>query len=305
MANNYDLGMLRVFVSVYKTRSVTLAAENLFVAQPTVSYALGKLRKRFGDELFVRRHQQLVPTRLADELYPRLREVLERLDAVMNAAEAFDPAATTRTFRLVLSDVGITGLLPKIMAALSVRAPLASVDVVPLALSHAGEALRLGDADAVVCTPVLNGQDLDRTPLFTQPYIGVRRPDHPRIGPTPSLTEFEAERHVSVAVETGHTAVDLRIRELGIHRDVAVTLPSFTGIAGVLASTTYLGFAPRVYAERSARLGEVGLYELPFEVPESVVSLYTIRRDLPSPEIDWLRELVVAILGDGSTLDPA
>ena len=52
MANNYDLGMLRVFVSVYKTRSVTLAAENLFVAQPTVSYALGKLRKRFGDELW-------------------------------------------------------------------------------------------------------------------------------------------------------------------------------------------------------------------------------------------------------------
>ncbi|WP_326601030.1 hypothetical protein [Rhodococcus sp. PD04] len=48
----------------------------------------------------------------------------------------------------------------------------------------------------------------------------------------------------------------------------------------------------------------MGLYELPFEVPESVVSLYTIRRDLPSPEIDWLRELVVEVLGDGSTPDP-
>jgi len=305
MAHNYDLGMLRVFVAVYRTRSVTAAAESLFLTQPTVSYALGKLRKRFGDELFVRRHQQLVPTRLADELYPRLREIIERLDAVMEATDAFDPTATGRTFRLVLSDVGVTGLLPKILAALSVRAPRASVDVVPLALSHAAEALRLGDADAVVCTPVLDGPDMVRTPLFTQPYIGVRRPDHPRIGSTPSLEAFEAERHVAVAVETGHTAVDLRIRELGIRRDVAIRLPSFTGIAGVLATTTCLGFAPRVYAERSARLGELGLYELPFEVPESVVSLYTIRRDLPSPEIDWLRDLVVETLGDRTAPDPA
>lgn len=300
MATNYDLGALRVFVAVYKNRSVTAAADSLFVAQPTVSYALGKLRRHFGDELFVRRNQQLMPTRMADFLYPQLREILERLDTVMHAADAFDPAVTTRTFRLMLSDAGVTGLLPKILAALDRRAPFARVEVVPLVLSRAAEALRLGDTDAVVCTQVLGGDDLDRTPLFTQPYLGVRRPDHPRIGSTPSLAEFEGERHVAVAMETGHTAVDLRIRELGIRRDVALTLPSFTGLPGVLVATDYLGFAPRTYAERSARLGEVALYELPFEVANSAVSLYTLRHDLPSPDTDWLRELVVETLGDPS-----
>ncbi|MGW0003654.1 LysR family transcriptional regulator [Nocardia grenadensis] len=302
MSGNYDFATIRAFVEVYRARSVTVAAENLFVSQPTVSYALGKMRRRFGDELFFRRDQQLVPTPVADTLYPQLRDLLERLDAVMSSAAEFDPATTTRTFRITLSDVGITGLLPKALAKFAAAAPHAQLVVHPLQLSRSVEELRTGTTDAVVCTPVLDGDDLTRIPLFTQPYIGVCRADNRRIGDTPTLEEFEDERHVTVIAEAGHTAVDARVRELGIRREVALTLPSFTGLAAAVAAGDLLGFAPRIYAERSQRFGEVRLFGLPFEVPRSTVSLYTVHRALPSPEIDWLRSLLIETLGDAAAI---
>ena len=95
---------------------------------------------------------------------------------------------------------------------------------------------------------------------------------------------------MGVAVETGHQAVDLRIRELGINRRMAVRLPSFAGLAGILEQTELLSFAPDSYAQRFVAQGQLRVFELPFDVPVSEVALYTVRRQLPSPEADPRRQ---------------
>ena len=234
VAGHYDVGMVRVFVAVHETLSVTTAAERLFLTQPSVSYTLGKLRRLFGDPLFVRRGHRLVPTRRAELLYPRLKELLEGLDSVMGATEAFNPATTRRTFTIMLSDVGVTGLLPGIVAAVRERSPSARLQVGALRVAQAVDSLRMGTCDAVVCTAQLDGDDLVRDELFRQPYVGMCRVDHPRIGPRPTLAQFEAEQHVAVAATTGHGVVAQSVRVHGVARDVALTLPSFTGICSTL-----------------------------------------------------------------------
>src|SRR5688572_18857509 len=85
----YDIGMLRVFLLVYETGSVTTSAERLYISQPSVSYTLRRLRLHFGDPLFQRRGQRLEPTSVADELYPKLRRLLESMDDVMARASSF------------------------------------------------------------------------------------------------------------------------------------------------------------------------------------------------------------------------
>ena len=49
-----DLNMLIVFETLMHERSVTRAAEKLFLGQPAISAALGRLRNLFNDPLFVR-----------------------------------------------------------------------------------------------------------------------------------------------------------------------------------------------------------------------------------------------------------
>ncbi|WZB60904.1 LysR family transcriptional regulator [Achromobacter xylosoxidans] len=49
-----DLNLLVAFEALYDTRNVTLAGQRIHRAQPSVSSALGRLRRLFQDELFLR-----------------------------------------------------------------------------------------------------------------------------------------------------------------------------------------------------------------------------------------------------------
>lgn len=49
-----DLNLLIAFESLFQERSVTVAAQRLYLGQPAMSAALGRLRTLFGDELFIR-----------------------------------------------------------------------------------------------------------------------------------------------------------------------------------------------------------------------------------------------------------
>lgn len=69
-----DLNLLRVLTTVFETRSVTIAADRLHITQPSVSYALKRLREEFKDELFNRNNSGMVPTQLAGQLYEVFKE---------------------------------------------------------------------------------------------------------------------------------------------------------------------------------------------------------------------------------------
>jgi hypothetical protein len=47
-----DLNLVRTFLRLYETRSVTRTAEQMSLTQPSVSHALRRLRKQFNDNLF-------------------------------------------------------------------------------------------------------------------------------------------------------------------------------------------------------------------------------------------------------------
>ena len=55
-----DHNLLRVLAAIYRTRSVTAAANELSLSQPATSNTLARVRAFFQDELFVR-----TPTGLA------------------------------------------------------------------------------------------------------------------------------------------------------------------------------------------------------------------------------------------------
>lgn len=292
----YDIGMLRVFVLVYETGSVTLAAERLSITQPSVSYTLRKLRNHFGDVLFQRDGARLEPTPVAEELYPRLRRLLESMDEIMASSASFHPSTSRRHFRLRMTDVGIGGLLPRILQRIRHEAPHVALEVELLNLPSIVQELRSGSTDAAIFSTRLDAPDLLRETLFRQKYIGICPVDHPRIGETPTLAEYEAEQHVTVAVSTGHTALDQKVRELGVQRTVALAVPTFSALPSLLEGTDLLSYAPTSVANRLVRQGGVRTFPLPFEVPVSEIALYTVRRELPSAEFDWFRRTIAESL---------
>jgi len=57
-----DLEWLLIFDEIYKTGSVSRAAEQLGLAQATASIALNKLRTYYDDKLFIRTSRGMEPT---------------------------------------------------------------------------------------------------------------------------------------------------------------------------------------------------------------------------------------------------
>lgn len=292
----YELGQIRAFVTVYETRSATAAADALDISQPSISYALARLRGVCGDPLFVRSGQQLAPTALAQTLYPELRRALNLMDDALGGTTDFDPRTADNAFRIMMTDIGIAGLLPPLARAIADAAPHATLDVQPFDPASVTEALRTGRISACVCVPQLHGPNLRRRTIFENRYTGICAPSHPRIGSRPTLEEYAKETHVSMTPQAGYDGVDRFLLEQEIDRHIAVTLPTFNGVAAVIASTEYLGFAPTLAAQRLSRYGLVRTFELPFETPASTVNLYTLDQKELSPANQWFADLIYATL---------
>lgn len=291
-----DLNLVKTFVLLYETRSVTGTAELLFITQPSVSYALRRLRRRFDDELFTRSAGGLVPTPLATTLYPPLRQALEVVNEAISSAGRFEPAETERTFRLCATDLGELTLLPKILTALNTRAPRCRVEVSPLHMETAADSLRRGTVDVVICTPRIDAPDLERRTLIRERYVGLCTASHPRIRDAPTLDEYLDERHIVVDSTAGHHAGDDVLVRLGRHRTVAARVPHFTVLPEIIASTPHLALVPYGVVESFTRRADVRQFVLPFEIPTVEVALYTLRRAVPSPGIAWFRDLINEVL---------
>ena len=107
----FDLNLLRIFDAIFAKGGVSAAARHLNLSQPAISHALARLRAQFDDPLFVRQGNRLVPTSAARAIAGPVREALRGLDVALDAATAFDPAQTTREFRIGVRLSGALGTL--------------------------------------------------------------------------------------------------------------------------------------------------------------------------------------------------
>ena len=118
-----DLNLLIVFETLMHERSVTRAAEKLFLGQPAISAALSRLRSLFDDPLFVRTGRSMEPTARAQEIFALLSPALDSISTAVSRAAEFDPATSTAVFRIGLSDDVEFALLPALLRRLRAEAP--------------------------------------------------------------------------------------------------------------------------------------------------------------------------------------
>src|SRR5438477_8498425 len=145
-----DLNLLRVFDAVLHEGGVTAAAGRLRLTQPAVSNALARLRKLFGDPLFVRTQSGMDPTPFARELADPVRQALALLESALAHGPGFDPASATRAFRFYMSDLGQIEFLPPLIERMQQRAPGVRLEAVALEVDGIAASLASGTLDLAV-----------------------------------------------------------------------------------------------------------------------------------------------------------
>ncbi len=78
------LRSIKYFQSVYEQGSITGAARQCFVSQPSITAAISQLEQELNIELFVRHAGGVRPTSAADKLYPLAREMSDNEQSILH-----------------------------------------------------------------------------------------------------------------------------------------------------------------------------------------------------------------------------
>ena len=294
--DSIDIRLLMVFDAIYKTRSVTSAADALDLAQPAVSVALAKLRHHFGNPLFVRTSNGMEPTPFSEGLVQPVREALDAVEKVLGHRGEFDPASAERSFRISMADISQLVLLPRLWEALRETAPGIRIEIVPMS-SDTARLLESGEADlAVGFVPQLEAGFHQQT-LFMQNFVCMLARDHPRIGDSLDLAGFEAEDHAVISSSGAAPGIlEREIARQGITRRVVLKIPSFLGAAFVIEHTDLLLTVPRRLGDVLQGRGAFRFLPVPFPLPEYEVKQHWHERYHHDEGNRWLRRLVSRLL---------
>lgn len=252
-----DLNLLRVFEAMMRHGNVTLAAAQLGLSQSAMSSVLGRLRRQFGDPLFVKTRSGMLATPRALELAAPLTEALTLVRRAMVNGAAFNPRTATRVLRTYMTDVGETVLLPALMRYMKSESSAIRLETAQLPAAELSTRLETGDLDlAVGYLPNLSGK-VRRAGVFDEHYVCITRHDHPFGQTAPlQLREFLAAKHVLIeSMGSGHQIIERTLEAHGMQLNVALRVPHFVVIPLIIASTDLLVRSPHAARAEASRAG--------------------------------------------------
>jgi DNA-binding transcriptional LysR family regulator len=292
-----DLQWVSVFEEIYKSSSVSRAAERLGMTQGAASTALNRLRSYYDDPLFTRTARGVLPTPRADALYPVLRDVREALERSRAGGNEFDPTQAERTFRIAMTDLGEISLLPRLVNHLRLVAPRICLEAEKITADSPAQ-LQEGTIDLTVgYLPQLDAGFYQQA-LFEQDFVCIASVSHPRIRGTLSRKAFGAEQHVVVTASgTGHAAMlEKVLEEQGVLRRVALRLPSFLAVAQIVGGTELIATVPRHYADVMVSREPIRQLKVPCALPRYTVKQHWHLRYHRDAGSVWLRRTVAELM---------
>lgn len=298
---DFDLNLMRVFLTVLHERSVTRAAQRLNLTQPAVSYALGRLREQFNDPLFVRTATGMQPTPVAFALADPIERGMNSFAEAVSLRQQFDPATSTRRFRLSMSDIGEMVFLPPLMERVHALAPRLQIEVLEVALEHLPHALKDGEVDLAIGNLAGLGRHTCHADLFSERYACMGRRGHPVLSAGLTRSQFKRLDHILVASRaSAHRLLDDVLGEAGLHRQPYLTLPHFSAAAEIVRRTDLTVTLPYRAAIWFNRDNAFDIRPLPITLPPLCVTVHWHARFESDLGTMWLRRLVEATLADRS-----
>lgn len=184
MAIPLDSDLMRSFLAVAETGSVTLAADRIGRTQSAVSMQIRRLEESLGQPLFLRQPRGVALTPRGEQLMPYARRITGLLD---EAALALREKPLDGPVRIGIPDEYAGTILPRALAAFSERHPAVEVTVRCDFSLPQNQALDADQIDLAVT--------YDPSNTSGEEVLGV--------DPTVWVTSVEHEQHLQIPVPIG------------------------------------------------------------------------------------------------------
>jgi DNA-binding transcriptional LysR family regulator len=275
--------------------NVTRAARRVGVTQPAMSQTLARLRELFDDPLLVRTGRGLVRTPRAEAMLAPLSEALHSVERAIQLGMRFDPATSTRIFRIAMTDLHLSMILPGVLRTMGEHAPHVRIQAESGA-SGLIDRIGSGEIDLAVGFLLTSASGLQTETLLTDDYVCLVRRGHPlarrkRL----ELAEYGKQRHVAnTPVGFIPKAFASSTQDFDSVGSIQASLPYLMAVPTIVRNTDLVATVPRRLLEPPIDLEGVVTLEAPRELPPVLHTMWWHPRFERDTAHQWLRAQVRA-----------
>ncbi|WP_434681440.1 LysR family transcriptional regulator [Pseudomonas sp. R1-18] len=297
-----DLNLLVIFEALMFERNLTRVAEKLFIGQPAVSAALGRLRDLFDDPLLLRNGRGMEPTARALTILEEIRPALDTISGAVSRAKEFDPATSCDVFRIGLSDDAEFGLLPPLLNQLREEAPGIIVVIRRANYLLLPSLLASGEISVGVSYTVDLPANAKRKKLRDIGCKVIRGDSRPG---ELTLDEYCERKHAMVSFSGDLSGnIDLDLARVGRARKVVLAVPQFNGLRALLAGTELIATVPDYAACALVEGSQLRAEDPPFPiVPAELAMVWSGVHD-NDPAERWLRSRIAEYMSAPLQIQP-
>jgi DNA-binding transcriptional LysR family regulator len=232
---------LALFLAVLEEGSVTAAATRLGLTQSAVSHGLNKLRRIAGDPLFTKSGRGIVATAHAQALAEKARGLIDDMRGFAGGV-SFVPAQAQLSLTIAANDFQRDLLLPGFFSHVTSRVKGLNLRVIP-SQSPSPAMLRENRCDLLITPLPPSGVDIVQKRLLSDHYVCYFDPKMRRA--PAGRGDYLAARHITVVyTDNERLDFDRRLAAHGFHRDIAISVPSFSGVPAFLRGSRMLASMP-------------------------------------------------------------
>jgi LysR family nod box-dependent transcriptional activator len=308
--NRLDLNLIVCLDALLTERSVSRAAQRVFLSQLAMSVALRKLREHFGDEMVIRTGRSLRLTAFAESLQKPVRDAILQMQAISAWKPSFDPARSQRKITIEASDYATSVFMVRVFELAYRCGPHVQFDLRLLSSSYL-EHLDSGALDVLIIPEAIASGSHPRERLFTDDFSCVVWKENPLVGKEISMEQYLHLGHV--VAQWGGGRVSALDEDFLAHsaytRRKEITAPSFNLMPQLVVGTNRVATVQTRLARQMAAHWPLKVLECPIEIPPIVETVQWHRYQERDPAILWFLGILRAValqfvsagLGDGRT----
>jgi DNA-binding transcriptional LysR family regulator len=298
--NGIDLNLLLAFESLMDERHVGRAAKRVGLSQPAFSNAIGRLRTRLEDPLFVRTSQGMMPTSRAERIAGPIRSSLFQIRQTFEAPQNFDPSESAQKFRIGLSDDIEMRLIPLLARSMSSGDLQLQTRRLDWLFTVPESELRNGTLDlAIGYFPDARylPSNLIMETLTEENSVVIARRGHPMWKHKLTLKRFTQLNHAAVIYRNQPWGlIDNELAARGLRRRLKLALPHCLSVLHAVSSSDLVACIQESVVKSFGTGLDLRSCVEPLGLPPFALRMVWHRQRNDDPAQLWLRKLIVSKL---------
>ncbi|PWW09000.1 transcriptional regulator LeuO [Mangrovibacter plantisponsor] len=291
LKDKLDLNLIPVFSTVMQRRNITKAAQVLGMSQPAVSNAISRLKKTFGDPLFVRQGRGIEPTPRAFQLEAEFQQALFLIHNVFPPAH-FEPHKSSRVFTLAVLNPLDTLFLPRIYQYIHHHAPGIRLNVCS---GQSRYTLDGEHVDFMLGYESTMGENIVNRLLFEDEMVGVAKKTWGQNVSLMTESAFYRARHAVVSLKNSDSFSAIWYDTPLKRSAIAYQGQCLFSLLEVVSRTNLIAIMPTWVTRRWHNGPEIIQFTLPLAVKKRACYLTGYTTNPDDPGFRWMLDTLTRI----------